>query len=297
MNILVTGANGLLGSSLVNILKESKENKIYALVKNSTKTLNFEKKDNVEIIYADLSNLNISILPEKIDAVYYLAQSNQFRNFPDGSIDMLQINVFAPLQMINWAIKTNVKMFFYVSSGGVYKKPTQPVKEFFDIGTNEKNGFYLDSKLSAEIMLKNFANYFDLFAIFRPFFIYGENQNSTMLIPRLINNIKQKKEILLNGSEGIKINPIYVSDASKAFANALWLKKGEYIFNIAGNEVVSLKEICTIIGQKLSIEPVYKVIDKKATDLVADTTLMHEKLFVPKVTLKNGISKLLKDDL
>jgi UDP-glucose 4-epimerase len=130
---------------------------------------------------------------------------------------MLEVNIHAPLQIINWAIQTEVKQFFHASSEGVYRNPGCPVKEFLTSMQMEKKGFRLDSKLSAELLLKDYSHYFATFAIIRPFFIYGQKQDKTILIPRLTRNIITAKEITLNGEEGIKLSPIYVDDAAIAF--------------------------------------------------------------------------------
>lgn len=289
MNILITGATGLVGSNLTK--KLSKEHRVFALIRNSA-DIRFNK--NVTIIEADLFNLNLSVLPHKIDTVYYLAQSRKFRDFPDGAADIFEINIYSALKIIDWAVKNNVKKFFYASTGGVYKNPKTPVKEFFDINANTASGFYLGSKLCAEILLKNYSSYFETFAILRPFFIYGPGQNQTMLIPRLIKNIYSGKEISLNGKNGIKTNPIYVDDAAAAFEKLLGLK-GEFIFNLAGGEVVSIKQIAEIIGGIIGKKPYFKPTPPKQPDLIADISFMKKKLYIPKITLKEGIRKTCKN--
>lgn len=292
MNILITGANGLLGVNLVNIL--SNEHIVYAVVKNKRK-INFHVNSNVKIIEIDLLDFNEDRLPSDIDAIYYLAQSNKFRDFPDSYDDIFSINISTVLKFSDWARNNKVKKFFYASSGGVYKNPKQPVSEFFDINANVKNGFYLDSKLSAEILLKNYVDFFDTFIIFRPFFMYGENQNKDMLIPRLINNIINHKTIILNGENGIKINPIYIEDAATAFASALSIDNGEYIFNIAGNEVVSLKEICEKIADIVNEKVLYDIKEANQNDLVADTKLMKERLSIPKISIEKALKRVIKE--
>jgi len=291
MNILVTGANGLLGRHLVEFL--SNYHKVFAIVKDKEK-LNFELNDNISAIEIDLALINTELFPKNIDVMYYLAQSNRFRDFPDGVDDMLSINVVAPNILAKWAVKSGVKKFIYASSGGVYTNPNKPVKEFFDINANEKLGFYLNSKLSAEMLLKNYASLFETFAIIRPFFMYGVGQNETMLIPRLISSVQNEKEIILNGENGIKINPIYATDASQAVANILDLS-GEYIINIAGDEVVSLRELCIKIGEAVDKEPVFKINDVAQNDLVADIEMMKEKLIEARIDLKSGIKKMVKN--
>ncbi len=292
MNILITGANGLLGVNLVNIL--SNKHIVYAIIKNKRK-INFNVNSNVKIIEIDLLDFNEDMLPSNIDAIYYLAQSNKFRDFPDSYDDIFSINISTALKFSDWARKNKVKKFFYASSGGVYKNPKQPVNEFFDINANVKNGFYLDSKLSAEILLKNYVDFFDTFIIFRPFFMYGENQSKDMLIPRLINNIINHKTIILNGENGIKINPIYIEDAAAAFASALSIDNGEYIFNIAGDEVVSLKEICEKIADIVNKKVLYDIKEANQNDLVADTKLMKERLSIPKISIEKALKRVIKE--
>jgi nucleoside-diphosphate-sugar epimerase len=284
MNILITGANGLLGKSLIDRL--SKNHNIYAIVgKHST----LEKSANITILKVDLVDLDTDKLPKYIDAIYYLAQSNNFREFPEMAMDMLSINVYTPVKLALWGQKCGVKKFIYASSGGVYKHPTQSVKEMFDINANVKNGFYLDSKLSGEILLRNFSDLFKTFVIVRPFFMYGPRQNKSMLIPRLMFNIIDGNDITLSYKDGIQINPIFVDDASASMEKLIDLE-GEHIFNIAGNEIVSLRELSTLISNIVNKEAKYKVLEDSQADLIADITRMQEMLHDPKVKLKEGLA-------
>jgi len=294
MNILVVGANGLVGRYLVKLLSEKdKDNLIIALVRDKKK-LNFELSDNIIVIENDLGNMDLSLLPKNIDVIYYLAQSRRFRDFPNGAEDVLKINVVFPVILSNWAVNVGVKKFIYASSGGVYTDTSKPVKEFFYINANEKLDFYLSSKLSAEMLLRSFSNMFETFVIVRPFFIYGVGQRRDMLIPRLIYNIDNYKEIEINGEEGIKINPIYVTDAANAIANILNLE-GEYIINIAGNEIISLKNLCLLIGEFLSKKPILRIVNTYKNDLVADIEFMKKKLYNPVISLKEGLLKVIQD--
>jgi len=287
MNILITGGNGLLGRALIN--KLSIEHNLYVIIRDLTYS-NYNM-ENITIIKSDLAYFDVNILPKNIDVVYYLAQSNRFREFPEGANDMFQVNIHAPLKIVEWAMKNNVKKFVYASTGGVYTNPNKPVSEFFDINANKKQGFYPDSKLSAEVLLKNYAGFFETFVIIRPFFMYGEGQNATMLIPRLINSIKNKLEITLNGKEGIKINPIYIDDAVNSVMKILEIK-GEHIINIAGEDIVSLKELVMKIAKILNKEPDFKYNDTIQNNLIADISMMKELLVSPKISLQKGLEKV-----
>ena len=97
----------------------------------------------------------------------------------------------------------------------------------------------------------------------------------------------------MNGNNGIKINPIYVTDAAKAFANLINIRTS-FVINIAGDHEIFLKELILMIGTEIDKSPIIKINDKKQNNLVADNSLMREMLFKPKVDLKTGIKNIIK---
>lgn len=288
MKILIVGANGLLGRNLVD--KLSQDNFVHALVK-SKKDLHFKVHKNINLIESNLVDFDEEILPVDLDIIYYVAQSNYYRDFPSSVMDIFEVNVYAPLKIVEWARKKNIKKFIYTSSGGVYTNPNEPVKEFLDINANAKTSFYLNSKLSAEMLLKNYADFFETFVILRPFFMYGKGQNPTMLIPRLIHNIKQGYAVTLYGNEGIKINPIFIEDAVKAIVGISSLV-GKYIINIAGDEVVTMNELALLIGSIVHKKPQFIYSQNKSNDLIADNILMKKILDEPLTPLKIGLTDM-----
>ena len=288
-NILITGANGLLGRYLVEVL--SQKYKVFALVRNKKK-LHFKLNKNISVLEMNLGKINLKILPSKIYAIYYLAQSNQYKQFPKGVNDMISINVYAPNILAKWAIKNKVKKFIYASSGGVYGGSKYPLKEFFRVHPDKNLGFYLNSKISAEILLKNYLNKFMSTIIVRPFFVYGPGQKKDRLFPKLISNIKNNKKITIDGKNGIKLNPIYATDAAKALANILNVKNILTI-NIAGDQTLTLRELLFMIGHQLGKKPVINNNKYFKNGLVADNKIMRKKLIIPKVDLKTGINKML----
>ena len=288
--ILITGANGLLGRYLVELL--SQKHIVFALVK-SKKKLKFKLNKNIFVIEMDLRNINIKKFPEGIDVIYYLAHSSQYKKFPQGVEDMIHINIHAPCVLAKWAKKNKVKKFIYASSGGVYGRSQKPFKELANININEKLNFYLNSKLSAETLLKNFSNISMCLIIIRPFFMYGFGQKKSMLISRLISSIKNDKEIYINGKYGIRINPIYITDAANAVAKILNIQNISTI-NIAGDQILSLKRLISIIGKELNKQPKIRNNRTSKYGLIADNSLMRTKLIKPKVDIKTGINMMIK---
>tara|TARA_Y100000768_G_C23903461_1_gene646353 strand:+ start:189 stop:1079 length:891 start_codon:yes stop_codon:yes gene_type:complete len=289
-NILITGANGLLGRHLVEVL--SQKHRVFALVKNKKK-LQFKLNKNISILEMDLRNIDIKILPREVDVIYYLAHSNHYKNFPEGAEDMILINIYAPIILAKWAMKNKVKKFIYASSGGVYGYSQSSFKETYNIDASKKLNFYLHSKLCAEMLLKNYLKNSMFLIIIRPFFIYGVGQKKNMLISRLISNIKNDEKININGKNGIKLNPIYVTDAASAVGNIL-NTKNDLTINIAGDQMVSLRSLISIIGAELKKKPIIKNNRFIQNALLGDTTYMRAKLFKPKIDLITGVKKMIK---
>ena len=81
-----------------------------------------------------------------------------------------------------------------------------------------------------------------------------------MLIPRLYDSIQNQVPITIQGIRGLNINPIHVREASKAVLKAVTINQSA-IFNIAGPEILSIREISEMMGTYLHKEPIFNFID------------------------------------
>ena len=125
-------------------------------------------------IVSDLDDFDFKLLKKlNFKAIYFLAQSNKFRDFPNDSLDIVNINVKSPLEFIDWGIKNNVEHFVYTSSGGIYQNEIIQ-NESIKFETDNDLGFYLNSKLSAEIMLSNYKSHIKNLTILEPFLFMGK---------------------------------------------------------------------------------------------------------------------------
>jgi UDP-glucose 4-epimerase len=281
MNILVTGANGLVGSNLLPLLMQN--HTLYTISRSLKGT------NNIPI---DLSeDWNTINLPSNIDAIVHLAQSENFRKFPEKANDVFYTNTLSTLKLVDWAHKNNVKKFIYASSAGIYGNGDKEFDEDSNIVYNNALGFYLGTKYCSEIILDNYVNLLTVVQL-RLFFVYGKDQRKDMLIPRLIDNVKQKRPITLQGQEGIKINPTHVSDAALAIAQSLLLSESNKI-NIAGPEVLSMRQIAETIGEIFECTPRFITEDKEAKHLIGNTAKMKKYLMTPQTHLEKGIKEFI----
>lgn len=285
-SILVTGANGLLGRQALEEMKGAYN--LHALVHREPENI----LGGVEYHLIDLaSDWSYSSLPHHIDFVIHLAQSSRYREFPDQAINVFRINIQSTALLLDYSRIAGASMFIYASSGGVYGSGR---KAFFENEPVEKPGnldYYLNSKLSSEILVQSYATLMHV-TVLRFFFMYGKGQKKSMLIPRLVDNIASGQSISLQGQTGILINPVHVTDACKAL-QAVLKTKGSAIYNIAGPDVLSLRDICEIIGRLVGKKPKYSWVPEKTSNLIGDISAMSNKLAKPSIHFPDGIIDLI----
>lgn len=285
--IIVTGASGLIGTHFIAELDDKYE--VHALSRHVPGI----SGNNVIWHSADLEKeFDYSTLPKDAGALVYLAQSDHFRDFPGKAVDIFQVNTAQVLRALDFARSSGIKTFIYASSGGVYGFPEKGVAEDVTIPASGNLGFYLSSKLCAEILAENYAQFMNV-VMLRFFFVYGAGQKRSMLIPRLVDNIRSGKPITLQGQDGIRVNPVHVSDAARAIHSAFDLQ-GCHKVNVAGPDILSLREICKIIGKKVGVKPIFESNTSAPTgNLIGDVESMQKLLCIPMKHFVDGIDDLL----
>lgn len=285
--VLITGSSGLIGSHVIPMLSETYE--IHALSRHASPAIN----SNITYYTVDLNgNIDYSQLPDKVDAIIYLAQSDHFREFPEKAKEVFQINTMQVIYMLDYARRAGVKTFIYASSGGVYGSSEKGIAEDILIPASGNIGFYLSTKLCSEIIAENFSPYMNI-VMLRFFFVYGKGQKRGMLIPRLVDNVCSGNAVTLQGENGIEINPIHVSDAAYAIKASFNLQ-GCHKINVAGPDILSLRQICNLIGEKVGITPIYQVDNTvKPLNLIGDIENMKKYLHEPSCHFYEGISDLI----
>lgn len=275
--ILLTGSSGFIGRNLkANLLAEGYE------------IFEINRKNGF-----DLSNRNWtkSIPNKSFDYIIHLAQSNQYRDFPDGAVDMVQINIEATFEFLEWSRNNGIKCFFYASTGNVYEQKPSPLTE------NDRtlpNSFYGTTKLCAENLIIQYQKYFNT-KIMRLFGVYGPGQKS-MIIINLIEKILKNKEILLAKGIGLKFNPLFVEDCSRIICYLIKRESSSStILNVAGREIVELREVVEKLGKLLDVTPRVTTTDDLETNLVANINAL-KNLFPTfgTTSLSTGLEKTSK---
>src|SRR5687767_3119548 len=98
MHVVITGAGGLVGSRLLDLLAGQHE--VCAITRSADRA----DRHGVHWLRADLAADSLPPgLPTRADAVIHLAQSPHYRDFPEGALDVFNVNVASTARLLDWS--------------------------------------------------------------------------------------------------------------------------------------------------------------------------------------------------
>ena len=253
--ILVTGADGFIGSHLTELLL-SEGYEVRALsVYNSFNYwgwLDDIRHPNLEIVCGDVRDANFCrTIVTECDTVFHLAALIAIPYSyvaPDAYVDT---NIKGTLNICQAAKDAGVERLIITSTSEVYgtakyvpideKHPKQPQSP------------YSASKIGADAIALSFHNAFNLpVVIARPFNTYGPRQSARAIIPTIITQIA-------NGAKEIKVGDLtptrdfnFVKDTCRGFLALARAKAKDVVgqeINIASNYEISMKETLETIAE------------------------------------------------
>jgi nucleoside-diphosphate-sugar epimerase len=285
MRILITGVNGFIGRHMANFLCSRHE--VLGVTRPST---SLDGLSAIKLIFADLSVPGfVEKLPSRIDCIIHLAQSTQYRNFPEGTQDMRCVNIDATCELLEWARIAGVQQFIFSSTANVYGKSN---KQLTEADVTQPESFYGASKLAAEHLAKQYQAHFQV-DVLRLFTVYGPGQRG-MLIPNIADRMRQGQSITLADGVGLTLSPIYVGDVAEIAYKLMKAQNGNgyRLFNVCGHNVNELSEIVSILEEVLRVKANIKFIQEGAHYLAGSNNALKNFIDLgPMTGLKDGLSK------
>lgn len=255
--ILVTGADGFIGSHLVEyLIEEGARVKAFVYYNSFNSngwldTLAPEVKSKIEIFAGDVRDPNgVRTAMKDCEVVFHLAALIAIPfsyHSPDSYIDT---NVKGTLNVLQAARDLNVERVLVTSTSEVYG-----TAQYIPIDENhprQPQSPYSASKIGADCIAESFYRSFDLpVTLVRPFNTYGPRQSARAVIPTIITQ-------LLNGIEEVKLGDIsptrdlvFVKDTVNGFIKIAMCDKliGQEV-NIATESEITIGDLAqSIIDQ------------------------------------------------
>jgi nucleoside-diphosphate-sugar epimerase len=284
--ILLTGASGLVGGRLATLLAD--RHAVFCVGRHARSPI-----ANVTSIVVDLaSDWSVAVLPERIDAVVHLAQSNRWQDFPDGALDIFAVNTATTAKLLDYAVRAGGSRFVLASTGGLYGSVAGAITELTPVTCAAGPlQFYFETKRAAEALALSYAGRLSV-SVLRPFFIYGPGQRQPKLVPRLIERIRAGDTITLRGPSGTQLNPAHVDDVAAAIDACL---SGDHhgVLNLGGGQVTSIRSMVNRIADTLGVAVTFATESNAADSFVTDVTRMRSLIGREPIGFDDGIATLL----
>lgn len=307
-NILITGGAGFIGSNFIELILSTRYYNIvnidaltYAGNLENLKGLE-EKYSNYKFAKANILDKNIikKILQDnEIDTIInFAAESHVDRSILDSS-PFLDTNVKGTLNLLDLANELKIQKFIQISTDEVYG--SLGAEGFFTEQTPlNPNSPYSASKTSADMFaLAYHHTYGTPVLITRCSNNYGPKQFPEKLIPLIISNCLENKQIPVYG-DGLNVRDwIYVNDHNLAILDVLEKGKTGQVYNIgSSNEKTNIeivKTILNILGK--SEELITYVKDRPGHDkryAIDSSKIQNELDWSPKMNFENGIKQTIE---
>jgi NAD dependent epimerase/dehydratase len=259
--VLVTGADGFIGSHLVEyLIGQGCEVRAFVYYNSFNRwgwLDNFPKKilDKIDVFSGDIRDPNgVREALKGVDVLFHLAALIGIPfsyHSPDSYVDT---NIKGTLNVLQAARDSNIEKILVTSTSEVYGTARYvPIDE-----NHPKQGQspYSASKIGSDFMAMSFYLSFGLpVTIVRPFNTFGPRQSARAIIPTIISQLLSGKKIIKLGALTPTRDLVFVKDTVKAFADIAISDKtiGEEI-NIATQKEISVKDLADLLIKKINPE-------------------------------------------
>lgn len=315
-NLMLSGATGLIGSFLVDVIMEKNINydlmcTVYALTRNVNKAKErFSKYVGNDYLQFVLSDVNKPLTLGKlgtIDYVLHLASNTHPMQYATDPIGTITANIIGLENMLNAAVEHDALRFVFASSNEIYGENRGDV-EFFDeqycgyINSNSLRAGYPESKRCGEALCQAYIAQKTLdIVVARLTRTYGPTMlmSDTKAVSQFIKKAISKENIVLKSSGNQYYSFLYVADSVSGLLNIMFNgNKGE-AYNIAEeSNDIKLKDLATLIARTSGCEVVYEKpssIEASGYSTATKARLNGNKIFNlgwrPKYTIQSGIER------
>jgi nucleoside-diphosphate-sugar epimerase len=249
MRILVTGANGFIGTNFIK--KFSNKSDILAVSTRNTNIASFSDVEFLELELKNYDNLPSIVNKFKPEIVLHLAWEGSNTYYHTNSINQFE-NITNSFKLLEAISELENVHFIGMGTGGEYGYYSDYVSESFEENPVSHYGLAkLLFKQGSEIFCskKNIT-----WTWLRPFMCYGPYDVKTRLIPKVINSCLLNESLRLDSCES-KVDYLYIDDAIDAIEKIIYLRKSG-VFNICSNKEYQVRSIIEVITNHFQVNNV-----------------------------------------
>lgn len=257
--ILVTGANGFIGSHLTETLVRSGMN-VRAFVRyNSSNSWGWldhcsrDVKNNIDVFPGDIRDgYAVKEAMKGCDTVLHLAALIAIPYSYYSPASYVETNVTGTLNVLQAARELGVKRIVHTSTSEVYG--TAKFVPITEVHPLQGQSPYSATKIGADQLAYSFYSSFNLpIVIARPFNTYGPRQSARAVIPTIISQIASGQREIRLGSITPTRDFNYVKDTVDGFITIAESDKGiGEVVNFGSNFEISVGDTAMLVAESMN---------------------------------------------
>lgn len=314
--ILITGATGLIGTSLIKrILKDNANNKrfhVTALVRDKNKAENrFHNelsRNDFELLVGDVVDKD-TFIDGKWDYIVHAAGNAHPKAFALNPVETMTANLIGTMNLLEYSRTHTVKKLLYLSTGEIYGDATTYDEHGWDesvqgvIDSMNPRSCYPESKRAAETLcVSYFKEYGVNTVIARLGYVFGVDitEDNSRADSQFLRNVLAGENIVMK-SKGDQVRSYcYVKDCVEAML--LLINKGESgeAYNVANKECIhTIREYAETLAKVYGVQVVFDIpdeIEKRGYSTMKKEVLNAKKLYAlgwkPEYTLSMAMEDM-----
>ena len=276
-SVLITGASGLIGSFVVDMLllynrEEDANIKVYATGRNIERLnerFSDVKSDNLIFVEHD-----VNCEPKfdfEVDYIIHAASNAYPQAFVTDPVGTILSNVVGTQYLLDYAKEHSAKRFMFVSSGEVYGQADPGLTAFPEnysgyVDPTQSRSCYPASKRAAETLCVSYTQQYGLdTVIVRPCHTYGPNttKNDNRASVQFVNSAVAGKDIVMR-SRGTQLRSYcYIADCVSALLTVLLCGKSCEAYNIANPQArATIADFAEIVAKIAGTKVVFSEPDE-----------------------------------
>lgn len=269
--VLVTGATGLIGQTVVSALlrlgesekpEEAKEPvHVIACVRNEEKARRMfgsADRGNLSLLISDILTMPTDKLTQNVDYMIHAASQTSSRAFVDTPVETIFTAIDGTRRALEFAKNNQVKCFVYLSTMEVYGAPADDEKIDEQHGTNldtmQPRSCYPESKRLCEILCASWQKEYNvpvrvlrLTQTFGP----GVRYDDGRVFAEFARCAMEKRDIVLKTAGLTCRSYLYTADAASAILTVMLRGEDGKAYNAANESTYcSIREMAELVAKE-----------------------------------------------
>ena len=320
-SILITGAAGMIGSFLIDVLMEKNNGseslhcRILAMGRDAKRAKKrFGEYWSAPDFQFVEGNVNEPVCAPQAEYVFHAASNTHPVAYATDPIGTITANIIGTNNLLNYAASCNAKRFVFASSNEIYGENRGDV-EFFDesycgyIDCNTLRAGYPEGKRCGEALCQAYIRQKELDCVIARFTrSYGPSvkPDDTKAISQFIRRGVLGEDIVLKSAGTQYYSYSYISDTVSGLLYILLCGKSGEAYNVADERSdITLKDLATVIADYTGKQVVFEFPDEvesagysRATKARLDGSKLKKLGWQPQYEIRTGIIRtvsVLKD--